>query len=164
MSTVMYAYRVYKNVFWDFIDKVRKVYEKDHVLYNLELKEQPKTDEERIQAYNSVCEMHRKLKEFGAEIQVFDYDSDSYVFLVRERNYFFLNARNEHDDWPLENYWYDTRADLIVLNQDEILEVAEWIDAQIISQHFFLVPLTDATILDMFYQKKYLHRENNDIQ
>jgi len=156
MSTVMYAYRIKKKIFWGFVDRVRKLYQSEHVLYNLKFKTAPTNNEEAIQYYESVREMHRKLNEFGSELQVFDYDVDHYLFRVTERNYFFLNARNANDDWPIDNYWYDTRADLIVLNDEKMREVAEWMDVRVYNKHYFLVPLASTDLLDEFYMKKLL--------
>lgn len=148
----MYAYRIKRKKFWEFVDTTREYYKSNHPLYNLGISETLAP----VDQMNTVVSVLREMRGHGAELQVFEYNDKEFLFRVLERNYFFIDGFKAND-WPIESVWYDGASNLLALQDVKNIQVSEWMDVQVERKRYYLVPIVELDDVYNFYQDKFLN-------
>jgi hypothetical protein len=139
MSTVMYAFRIKKDDWWDFASKAKEFYIETGLVSKglANLRNGPAKSRQKFNTLRSSLDLLLEID--GAELQVFDENEEHYLFRVLEKGYRFMNNFQKMD-WPIHPVFYDNRAD--VPEEDEANEkVADWLDEEIQHHRYFIYPL-----------------------
>lgn len=156
---IFYGYKIKRKEFWPFVHSVRQYYKQYHLMFNLRLNDIYKVvDEDSAnKAYEVIMQLLNtpQLKNNGgAEIEIFEWSTQEYIFRVLERSYFFRDSHAK-EKWPLTEIIYDETLGVLpelLLNRKYV----EFVDDKIIKQEYFITPIFTRDDLNWHYDWKYL--------
>lgn len=135
MSVVFYGYRIPKNEWWDFSERVRNFYKKNSILFKKYVVLGQDIGTNNLATYYD--KVTKNIKEEIVEIQLFDIDND-YVFRVLESGYFFMNNHLKIiDGYTVSLVYYDGRSD-VSEEEEANLPLIDVLDQQITDRKYFI--------------------------